>query len=240
MARFVLIHGSWHGAWCWREIVPRLSAQGHDAIAIDLPGHGEDRSPAETVHFQDYVDRTIEAVDASPENAILVGHSMGGGVISQVAELNPGRVRALVYVAALVPPGGRSMMSFVDGFDPEYLAQILWAPDGRTARISPEGARQFLYGCCPPEIVEFAYARHTPEPVAPFETPIAVTEANPGRVPRYYVECLRDRVVPIGLQRSMQADTPFDGVYSLDTDHSPFFSTAEELAAVLHRIAEKV
>jgi pimeloyl-ACP methyl ester carboxylesterase len=240
MSRFVFIHGSWHGAWSWCEIVPRLRAQGHDATAIDLPGHGEDRSPAETVRFEDYVDRTTQALNASPENAILVGHSMGGGVISQVADLNPGRVRALVYVAALIPPGGHSMMSFVGGFDPEYLAQILWAPDGRTARISPEGARDFLYTCCSPEIVELVYARHTPEPITPFETPIAITEATLGSVPRYYIECLRDRVVPIGLQRTMRADIPFAGVCSLDTDHSPFFSKAEDLTTVLHGIAEKV
>lgn len=240
MARFVLIHGSWHGAWSWCEIVPRLKAHGHDAISIDLPGHGEDRSPVEMVHFQDYVDATLKAVNASSESAILVGHSMGGGIISQTVELTPGRIRALVYIAALLPPGGHSMMSFVGGFDPEYLAHILWAPDGRTARISREGARDFLYACCPPEIVEFAYARHTPEPIAPFETPIEITDANPGTVPRYYVECLRDRVVPIGLQRTMRADTRFAGVYSLDTDHSPFFSKAEELTTILHAIAERV
>ncbi len=220
--------------------MPRLRAQGHEAIAIDLPGHGEDHSHVEAVHFQDYVDRTLEAVHASPENAILVGHSLAGGVISQVAGLDAGRVRALVYVAALLPRAGNSMMSFVDGFDPYYLAQILWTPDGRTARISPEGASRFLYACCSPEIAELAYARHTPEPIAPFETPIEITEANPGKVPRYYVECLRDRVVPISLQRTMRADIPFAGVYSLDTDHSPFFSKAEELTTILHGIAERV
>ena len=240
MARFILIHGAWQGAWSWREIVPRLRVQGHDAIAIDLPGHGEDRSPLETVSFQDYVDSTTRAVNASRENALLVGHSMGGAVIARVAELDPGRVRALVYVSALLPRGGQSMMSFVEGFDPEYLAQLQWAPDRRTARISPEGATQFLFSCCPPEIAELAYARFIPEPVAPFETPIEITEANSAQVPRYYVECLRDRVVPIGLQRAMRADIPFDGVYSLDTDHSPFLSAANELAAILNGIAEKV
>jgi alpha-beta hydrolase superfamily lysophospholipase len=55
MAEFILVHGAWHGAWCWREVVPRLEARGHMANAIDLPGHGADRSPLDTVSLQDYV-----------------------------------------------------------------------------------------------------------------------------------------------------------------------------------------
>ena len=237
MARFVLVHGAWHGAWCWREIVPRLVMRGHEVIAIDLPGHGEDHSPPEAVTLQDYVDRTIDAVKASKDDTILVGHSMGG-LISQVAEFVPGRLRALVYVAALAPPNGASMMQFVAAFDPDYVAQFLWAPDRRTARIKPEGARAFLYSQCPPATVESALPLFTAEPVAPFETPCSLTDANFGRVPRHYIECLRDRVVPITMQRAMRSAVPFDHVYSLDTDHSPFFSRPEELAVILHAIAE--
>jgi hypothetical protein len=76
--------------------------------------------------------------------------------------------------------------------------------------------------------------------VAPSETPLSLTEANFGRVRRYYIECLQDRVVPVALQRSMRAGIHFDGVYSIDTDHSPFFSAPYELTAILHRIAETV
>ncbi len=239
MARFVFVHGSWHGAWCWRNVVRWLAARGHEAVALDLPGHGEDRSPVESVTLQDYVDRTIEIINASANNSILVGHSMGGGIINQAAEVVPERIIALVYVAALVPPNGCSMMSFVDGFDPEYLAQILWAPDRRTARIKPEGVKRFLYPLCPSEAIEAALPLFTAEPVAPYDTPISLTEGNFGRISRYYVECLRDRVVPIALQRAMCAAVPVDHIYSLDTDHAPFFSAPDQLALILHGISEK-
>jgi pimeloyl-ACP methyl ester carboxylesterase len=238
MARFVLVHGSWQGAWCWREIVLRLTAKGHEVVALDLPGHGEDRSPPETATLQDYAARIIEAVHASRDNPILVGHSMGG-VIGQAAEFIPGRIRALVYVAALVPPNGSSMMKFVEGFDPEYIAQFVWSADRRTARITPEGARRFLYSDCPSDAIESALPLFTAEPVAPFETPLSLTETHYGTVPRYYIECLRDRVVPIALQRSMRSMVSFDHVYSLNTDHSPFFSMPEDLALILHGIAER-
>jgi pimeloyl-ACP methyl ester carboxylesterase len=240
MARFVLVHGSWHGAWCWREVVPRLTERGHEALVIDLPGHGEDCSPIESVTFQDYVHSTIQAVDSSSEDAILVGHSMGGAIINQSAEVGPDRIRALVYVAALMPASGRSMLSYVEAFDPEYLAQILWSPDRRTARIQPEGVRRFLYSQCPAETIESALPLLKPEPVAPYEAPIFTTDANSGKVARYYIECLQDRVVPIALQRAMRAGVHIDGVYSLDTDHAPFFSAPEQLTAILHGIAEIV
>lgn len=183
------------------------------------------------------MDRIVEAVDAAGGRPILVSHSGMGGVIGQAAEIIPDHIRCLVYIAALVPPGGTSLMQHVDGLDPECLAQFVWSPDRRTARISPEGARRFLCPRCPPATVESILPLLTPEPAAPYETPIQVTEANFGRVPKYYIECLQDRTVPIALQRAMRQTARFDAVYSLNTDHSPFFSAPDDLAAILCAIA---
>jgi len=237
MAEFILVHGSWHGAWCWREVVPRLEARGHTATAIDLPGHGEDRSAPEAVTLHDYVTRVVQAVGALKDRPLLVGHSMGGGLISQAAELVPDRIRALIYVSAVLPPSGSCMMQLVDGLDPQYLAQLEWAPDRRTARLSAAGVRDFCYSCCPAGIVEDVLPRVTPEPVAPYETPFSTTDTNSGRVPRHYIECLRDRILPLATQRAMRAPLTFAGVYSIDTDHAPFFSAPDELTAILDTIA---
>jgi len=234
MARFVLIHGSWQGAWCWREVIPRLASGGHEVAAIDLPGHGDDRTPVESVTLQHYVDRTLQAVDDSSDAPILVGHSMGGAIVRQAAGLEPGRVRAIVSVASLLPRNGANVLSLVKGFDPEYLAQILWAEDRRTTRLSPEGVRRFAYFRCPRVTVDAVLPLLTAEPVLPYETPLYFAGLG---VPHYYIECLQDRIVPIALQRSMHAGFPADRIYSLDTDHAPFFSMAGELASILDRIA---
>ena len=238
MAEFILVHGSWHGAWCWNEVVRRLEERGHTVAAIDLPGHGQDRTPPEAVTLENYLACIGQAIDC-PRRPILVGHSMGG-LIGPVAERVPERVRALIFVSALLPPGGSSMMDLVSGFDPRYLAQLEWAPDRRTARLSLAGVRDFFYNCCPANVAETAFPLLTPEPAAPFETRIPITGADSDTVPRYYVECLRDRVVPIALQRAMCAGARIQGVYSLDTDHAPFFSAPERLAAILDEIAGKV
>jgi pimeloyl-ACP methyl ester carboxylesterase len=236
MARFVLIHGSWLGAWCWRQVVSQLEAQGHEVVAPDLPGHGQDPAPPESVTFQDYVNRTLAAVEASRSHSILVGHSMGGAIVRQAAGFAPDRVRALVSIAALLPARGATILSFVGGFDPEYLAQILWAPDRRTARLSLDGVSRFFCSDCPAPVVESALPLLTPEPVAPFETPLFFHDSN---ALHYYIECLQDRIVPIGLQRTMHADVPADRVYSLQSGHGPFHSTPDELALILQRIAAR-
>lgn len=236
MARFVLIHGSWEGAWCWREILPRLAAHGHEAVAPDLPGHGKDRTPPESVTFQDYVDCTLAAVQASSDESILVGHSMGGAIIRQAAGVAPDRIRALVSIAALLPAHGATMLSFVEGFDPDYLAQMLWAPDRRTARLSLEGVSQFLCPGCSTPVIESVLPLLTPEPVAPYGTPLFFHASN---ALSYYIECLQDRITPIGLQRTMHADVPADRVYSLESGHTPHLSTPDQLALVLQKIAAR-
>lgn len=165
-----------------------------------------------------------------------------GGVISQAAaERIPDRIQALVFIAALLLPDGRSIFEAIgESFDPEYLAQLLWAPDRRTARLSATGAKEFGFPLCPPSIVEEVLPLLTAEPVSPFETPLRISAGRFGRVPRYYVECTGDRLVPISLQREMYSAIPCQRVYSIEADHSPFFSAPAELASALLAIPEQI
>ncbi len=78
MATYVLVHGAFHGAWCWTKLTPELEARGHRAVAFDLPGGGEDKTPIEQVTLDAYVERVVETVAQESERVILVGHSLGG------------------------------------------------------------------------------------------------------------------------------------------------------------------
>ena len=86
MTHFVLVHGAWHGAWCWEKVAPLLEARGHAVHAIDLPGHGDDPQPPGTVGWDDYMKRMGEALAACAEPPVLVGHSLGGAVITGAAD----------------------------------------------------------------------------------------------------------------------------------------------------------
>jgi pimeloyl-ACP methyl ester carboxylesterase len=239
VARFVLVHGSWQSSEWWRDVAQRLNASGHQAVAFDLPGHGKDRTSIEKISFQGYVDRTVQEIGELSEGAILVGASMGGAIISQVAEMAPERVRALICVAALMPPDGRTMMDLVDGMDPSYIAQFIWAPDGLTARVTREALLRF--GCLdrPESVLEFVGEEANPEPAAPYQAPLRLTEANFGRVPRYYIECSRDGIVPLALQRSMCKALRFTDVFSLDAGHFPNLTVPEELTSILIEVARR-
>lgn len=237
MARFVLIHGAWQGAWSWCEVEPVLSALGHEVVAIDLPGHGDDRSPLNSITLDDYLACTAAALQSQPDKSILVGHSMAGTIARQVAGSVQHAIAAYVSVAALLPSQGTDMLSLFSDFDPEYMAQIQWSPDRRSACLSPEGVRSFFLTECTEATVQSVLPRLTAEPVVPFETPVYFADTP---VPRYYIECLRDRIVPIALQQSMHAGYPEDSVFTLDTGHAPHLSTPSDLARILHQIAGRL
>src|SRR5437899_715238 len=172
MASFLLVHGSWLGGWCWREVRRRLESFGHEVTDIDLPGHGADSARAGAVTMDDYVTAVLDAADSIMTPFILAGHSSGGVVASQVAEARPEAMRALIAVASIQPPPGASMMQAVEGVGPEYLKSMVWSPDGKTAAITPEGVRRFLCNRCSADIAAEVAARITPEPVGPFTEPI--------------------------------------------------------------------
>jgi len=101
-----LIHGAWHGGWCWEKLIPKLERNGHTVVARDLPGLCSDRTPAAEITLKAYTDAVCEALANEAEPAVVVGHSMGGVVIGEAAEGIPEKVKSLMYVTAyLLAPG---------------------------------------------------------------------------------------------------------------------------------------
>jgi pimeloyl-ACP methyl ester carboxylesterase len=151
MATFGLVHGAWHGAWCWELLVPELERRGHSAIAMDLPC--EDR----TASFFDYAE-AVKAALGDASDVVLVGHSMAGITIPLVALSRP--VQLLVFLCALVPdragdPAAGGPQTHPDGaFD-----ALVRSEDGSHAWPSAEAAARTLYQDCRPVQIASAFAR---------------------------------------------------------------------------------
>jgi pimeloyl-ACP methyl ester carboxylesterase len=238
MAQFVLIHGAMHGGWCWERIVPLLESQGHNVLAPDLPGLGADRTPPAEVTLEAWGRFVADILQNLPGKTILAGHSMGGMAISQAAEYAPEKISALVYMTALLPINGASAFALTRRDDAAVEdARLPLTPDGHYITAAPEKMRAFLYGETEADWADRAISRLVPQPLAIMSEPATLNTGRFGAVPRAYIECLRDRVLTLALQRQMQAGNPCAPVLEIDTDHSPFYSAPETLAAHLRQIA---
>jgi pimeloyl-ACP methyl ester carboxylesterase len=229
-----LVHGAWHGGWCWHKVVARLRRAGKRATAPDLPSLGRDRTPIEKITLQSWTDSVCGHLDEEDEPVILVGHSRAGAVISQVAEARPQKVRTLVYLAGYLLADGESVAQRAL-LDERSLVtpNMVLAPDRKSSTLRDAAARDALYGECTDEDVVLALSLLAPEAVAPLKTPIRTSAENFGRAPRVYIECRRDRAVSLSEQRRMVSAIPCRQVISMDTDHSPFLSAPDELTAHL-------
>ncbi len=238
MSTFVLIHGAWHGSWVWDHVAEQLRAAGHTVHAPDLPGHGQDKTPAQQVTLNAYVERTWEVLDACPEPVVLAGHSMGGLVASQAAERRPDRIHSLVYVCAFLLKNGQTLVEEASKDTAALvMPNVVFSADRLTATLRPEVLREVFYADCRPEDYERARSLLTPQATAPFATPLQVSEENFGSVARVYIECVNDRAITLPAQRAMHQATSCDRVFTLECSHSPMLARASELADCLLKAA---
>ena len=233
MASYLLIHGSWHGAWCWEKVIPLLEHACHCVYAPDLPGHGKDKTPLKAITLDSYVECVSRLLTDMQEPVILVGHSMAGIIISQVAELFPEKIKCLVYVTAFLPKDGESMFKVASQQAPTRFVKMMKAiPEDNAFHFSLNGVKDFAYHLSDEVLVEKLKPLMCVEPFLPSDTPVKLSTENYGRVPRVYIECLQDRAILIQTQRNMRKDIPCR-VFTLDCDHSPFYSNPIALVKIL-------
>lgn len=243
MARFVLVHGAFSGAWIWGPLMDRLTAAGHSAEAFDLPGLGDDQTPVAEVTFERCAARLCEVLESGPERAMVVGHSMGGIIATQGAAQSPERVAALIYVAAFLPKDGQSLLDLTklpEGAGDQVQENIVVEGEPPVAVMPAAASSPALYGSCTEEVAAWAIVRQRAQPVAPFAARVSIPTGALEGIARYYVLCKRDRAIPPPLQRRMIAENACTEVAELDTDHTPHLSRTKELAEALERFAAQV
>lgn len=238
MATYVLVHGAWHGAWCWRRVTPLLEAAGHHVETVDLPGHGDNPAPVSGMTLEANAAAVADRVASADGPVVLVGHSMGGISITQAAERVPERIATLAYVCAFLPGDGQSLPQLADG-DPIglVLPNLVVDEAAGLCTVAEPALRDVFYNACSAEVAAWASAQLVPESLAATGAPVSITEERAGAVPRVYLECVHDHAIGIDKQREMWAARPCAKVVTLDADHSPFLSATPVLAAELLALA---
>ncbi len=229
----VLVHGAWSDSSAWEKIIPSLKEHGHEVINVNLPGHGADNTPFADITLRSYVD-AVKAAIGDKKNIVLVGHSMAGMVITQVAEEIPGQINRLIYLAAFLPLDGQSLLDLgktdTDGHTGWFL-QI--DQPNHIAIIKREGIIDVFLENAPKEVIDKILANWKDEPLAPLLDPAHITAAKFGSVKKVYIHTRLDHSVGYTLQMTMVKATPVSKEYTLQSPHTPFFSQPEKLIEIL-------
>lgn len=237
---FVLVHGAFAASSGWSEVKQRLEAKGNKVIAADLPAHGADNTPATSVTFDVYRDSVVRIVESQNEKVILVGHSMAGMIVSEVAERVPNRIEKLIYIGALLPKNGDSSASLT-GRDKEVVlkdVQIVSA-DGSTVLIKREEFADIFCADCTNAQKQALLKNDKDEAIAPLIYKVSLTAQRFGVVPKYYVETTEDKSIGIALQREMVAENgTVKKVFTIKTGHLPFVSQPKKMTKILQRISQ--
>lgn len=233
----VLVHGAWHGAWCWAALQAELDRRGIASIAIDLPGHGASTLPLGDMHGD--AQHVVDVVTGLDRPVVLVGHSYGGAVITEAAHrlavANGPSIRHLVYLTAFCLDEGESVMDLAQhpSGGPVELGAAMIPQTNGTSTLDREKAGPALYNRCGAAEINAALDRLCPQP---FATMVQPASGAPWKTtPSTYVICSDDRSIHPGHQKHMS--TRCSHVVVLDTDHSPFLSMTSETADVLAGVA---
>jgi pimeloyl-ACP methyl ester carboxylesterase len=230
----VLVHGAWLDNTSWDKLVPILKAAGHEVIIVKLPGHGSDNTPYGQITLQSYVDAVKKAI-GSRKDVTLAGHSMAGIVISETAEQIPDQIRNLVYINAYLPRNGETLLQLGNSDKGSHIPKYL-RPDEKSgsAAIATEGVQEIFAADASQADVDKLIAGNKPDALAPLATPVVLTDANFGKIPKTYIYTQFDQAISLSLQQMMvENNGTVKRTYEIPTSHTAFIAMPGVLAAIL-------
>ena len=232
MAHFLLIHGSWHGGWCWERLLPILEARGHEVWAPTLADLGERAGEASPqTGLATHVEQITELILATDQDdLILVGHSYGGLVMVATAERVSEHISHMVFLDALVPDHGQSAFDLMPGAESGFVQAM--RSEGSEFLVPPMSPQAL--GVTEPVDVEWMETLLTPMPILTHREKVDAPQRKASNIPSTYIHCLQ-----FGLGASFAAQAGRDGwqVLEVDAGHDVMVSHPRVLADLLDQIA---
>jgi len=234
---FVLIHGAWHGGWCWEEVIKELERAGHTAEAPTMPGHQpeDDRSQ---ITFGDYVDQIVRLLRQQAEPVVLVGHSSAGFLLQAAAPKAADKVAHLIFVNGFILPNGHSQFDLVPPEASQALTAAAQASPDNTVPVIEDFVRGVLMAGEPVELQDKLISKLVPQPLALFSTPVDTTAFEQLRTPKTIVYCKNDSSLPPGAYLGMAQGLGEHTLIEVDGGHEALFTEPKKVVAALLRSLE--
>lgn len=237
MAHYILIHGSWHGAWCWYKIAARLVSEGHEVKVPELPGRISNPARPIFVGLGHMVKSVAQYLPTDRKTTIVV-HSRYGIIASQLAEAYPERIKRIIYVASFMIPSGKCVAEyFKHDKDAMIGPYIEVSKTGMWDRLNPKIFRECLYHDCSDEDNMLGKLLLGKEPLRPAITKLKLTSDKYGQIPRAYIRLTQDRAVSLSLQDRLINETQVSRVESVEASHSAYFSKPDELTQTILKLS---
>jgi pimeloyl-ACP methyl ester carboxylesterase len=218
MGTIVLVHGGWHGAWCWTRVTPGLRAAGHAVHEVTLTGLGDRyhlRGACEGLGT--HIDDVVAYLECNQlEDVVLVGHSYAGMVITGVAERAAERIGRLIYLDAFVPEDGRCLFDYLSADFILILEGALAAGPKRDGGSAPAAT---AFGLDDPADIRWVERHLVPHPENCFDSPLALPQNRAAQLPRSYILCDRPAMGPFDQFIAKFKDDPAWRTHVLHTGH---------------------
>jgi len=236
---YVLVHGAWQAPYVWDSVQADLVKNGNKVIVVELPGHGSDTTVPYKLNLDVYRDKVIDAISKADSSVVLVGHSMGGMVITSVAEKVPGKISKLVYIGAFLPATGQSLTDLAYSDAASRLGPLLMpSADQLTLDVRHDSLAYLFINDGSPAIKSLMLTNYRAEPAIPFTNKVMLTKENFGSVDKVYIKTLQDIVISPAMQERMIAAAGIKKVYTVNTSHSPFLAQPHTVSDLLMKAGQ--
>lgn len=228
---FVLVHGAWHGGWCWSKVAAILRGRGHTVLTPTQTGLGE-RSHllSKSITLDTFVDDIVNVLKFEDlKDVILVGHSFGGNAISGTADRMPDRIRQLIYLDAAMLENGQSVFSLLP---PDVVAARTKAAQDSSGGLSIPPPPAAAFGLSDPVQQAWLTARLTPHPFGTFNSPLTLKNKIANGLPATYIICSDPMYGPLQASRDVVKKTGMRTV-EIKTGHDAMVSAPEKLTDIL-------
>ncbi len=225
---FILVHGAWHGAWCWQRVIPYMQQQGHEVVCPDL-------RVTTNISLEYYVQELGKILESVSTPVILVGHSLGGLIISQAAEYWPTKVKQLIYIAGFVLKNKHSILNTIQQIAIPSLVDTNLIVDQATGmtRLNEAAISACFYNDCSNVDIDWGKAQLVEQPLQPMLDEVQISPEKYGMIPKIYIELLHDNAILPLFQQKMYSTQSNMRVLSMASGHCPFISQPHILANYL-------